>query len=370
MNLAFAGSAVIGTNFSISGAGFNPATGSFVIPAGTASVQLTVTSIDDLIFGPPQISTMISIASATNATPAGGPATVFFNQGDPAPTVNLSPAALTIPEAGGTGIVTVTLSAVSAVDTTVTLSFSGAAVLGTNFDTSINGEPIDSTTLTIPAGSLTGQVTLTGKLDGVYGPDLTMTVGIASVVNGVAGGSTVAVTLKQGEPKPIVTLSPATSTMAELGGSTTVTATQNEISAADTTLLIVYGGTAAVGTVFTVSGNNYTAATGSLVIPAGQLSATITLTGLNKPTFGNNLTAIVSIQSVANGVVQGNPTSTVTINEGSPGPAVSLAVTGSPMAELGGQALVTASIPAPITNDVQVFLGFTGTAALGVNFTA
>ena len=160
-------------------------------------------------------------------------------------------------------------------------------MLGTNFDTSINGSPIDTTTVTIPAGSLTGQVTLIGKLDGAYGPDLPLTVGIAAVVNGVAGGSSVAVTIQENGAKPIVTLSPNTSTMAEVGGSTTITATQNEISGVDTTLVIVYGGTAALGTDFTVSGNNYTAATASLVIPAGQLSASLTLTGLNKPTFGS-----------------------------------------------------------------------------------
>ena len=83
LTLSFTGSAQLGTNFSISGAGYNPATQSFVIPAGSTSVSLIVTSIDDQIYGPPQISSTIAIASATNANPAGNPATIVFNQGDP-----------------------------------------------------------------------------------------------------------------------------------------------------------------------------------------------------------------------------------------------------------------------------------------------
>ena len=65
------------------------------------------------------------------------------------------------------------------------------------------------TTFTIPAGSLTGQIVLVAKLDGFYGPNLTTTVSIASVENGVAGGSSAAVTIQEGDPPPIVTISPA-----------------------------------------------------------------------------------------------------------------------------------------------------------------
>ena len=112
------------------------------------------------------------------------------------------------------------------------------------------------------------------------------------------------------------------------------------------------------GTDFTVSGNNYTPSTQSLVIPAGMLSAAITLTGLNKPTFGPDLVATAAIQSVMNGVVTGNPFSTITIKEGNPGPAVTLALTGSPIPEIGGLATVTASIPAATTQPVVLNLSF------------
>ena len=324
-----------------------------------------------MMYGPPQIASIVTIAGATNANPIGNPATIVFNEGDPAPTVSLSPATLVIPENGGIGFITAMLSAKSTLDTTFTLGFVGSAALGTNFFTSINGGPPGtSTSFVIPAGSPSAQIMLVAELDGKYGPDLTTTASIGAVVNGVAGGSSVAVTIQEGDPKPVVTISPASSTMEELGGSATVTVSQNELSEVDTTVTFVYGGTAALGTDFTVSGNNYTPSTMTLVIPAGMLSAAITLTGLNKPTFGPDLVATAAIQSVTNAVVTGNPFSSVTIKEGNPGPAVTLALTGSPISEIGGQATVTASIPAATTQPVILYLGFSGTAVNGKNFNA
>ena len=285
--------------------------------------------------------------------------------------MSLAPATLVIPENGGQGFITATLSAKSTLDTTVTLGFVGSAVLGTNFFTSINGGPPGtSTSFTIPAGSLSAQVILTAKLDGKYGPNLTTSATIASVVNGIAGVPGVSVTIQEGDAPPVVTISPASSTMEEVGGSAAVTVTQNEISGFDTTVTFVYGGTAALGTDFTVSGNNYTPSTQSLVIPAGMLSGSITLTGLNKPTFGPDLVATAAIQSVSNGVVTGNPFSSITIKEGNPGPAVTLALTGSPIPEIGGLGTVTASLPAATTQPVVLHLSFSGTARLGINYNA
>ncbi len=289
---------------------------------------------------------------------------------NPLPTVNIGPATMTVPEAGGTGTITATLSAVSTLATIVTISFAGGAVLGTNFDTSIDGSPLDSTTLTIPAGSLSGQVTLIGKLDGKYGPDLTVNVGIASTVNGIPGGSTVEVTFPEGDPKPVVSISPPTSTLAEMGGSATFAVTMNEVSGVDTSVTFSYGGTATLGTDFSIAGNNYNPTTKTLVIPAGMTLGQITLFGLNNQTFGPDLTAAVTMQSAVNAAISAIPTSIATITEGNPGPTVSLALTGSPMPEVGGQALVTASIAKPYATDVRIFLNFTGSAVLGVNYSA
>ena len=141
-------------------------------------------------------------------------------------------------------------------------------------------------------------------------------------------------------------------------------------SGVDTTIILSFAGTATLGTDFRVAGNNYAPATSTLTIPAGMTTGFITVFGLNNQTFGPDLTAIVTLQSAANATISGNPTATATITEGNPGPTVALALTGSPLQEIGGQALVTASIAKPYTSDVLVSLAFTGSAVLGVNYTA
>ena len=155
-----------------------------------------------------------------------------------------------------------------------------------------------------------------------------------------------------------------------MGGSATFTVTMNEVSGVDTAITFSYGGTATLGTDFSVAGNNYNPGTKTLVIPAGMTFGQITLFGLNNQTFGPDLTAAVTMQSAVNAAISAIPTSIATITEGNPGPAVSLALTGSPMPEVGGQALVTASIPKAYPSDVLINLMFTGSAVLGVNYTA
>ena len=213
-------------------------------------------------------------------------------------------------------------------------------------------------------------MTLIGKLDGKYGPDLTVNVGIASVTNGIPGGSTVEVTFPEGDPKPIVSITPPTSILAEMGGSATFDITMNELSGVDTSITFSYGGTAALGTDFSVAGNNYNPSTKTLVIPAGMTLGQITVFGLNNQTFGPDLTAAVTMQSAVNAAISAKPTAIATITEGNAGPTVSLALSGSPMPEIGGQALVTASIPKPYSTDVLINLMFTGSAVLGVNYKA
>lgn len=177
-------------------------------------------------------------------------------------------------------------------------------------------------------------------------------------------------TFPEGDPKPVVSISPPTSTLAEMGGSATFAVTMNEVSGVDTSVTFSYGGTATLGTDFSIAGNNYNPTTKTLVIPAGMTLGQITLFGLNNQTFGPDLTAAVTMQSAVNAAISAIPTSIATITEGNPGPTVSLALTGSPMPEVGGQALVTASIAKPYATDVRIFLNFTGSAVLGVNYSA
>ena len=166
--------------------------------------------------------------------------------------MTLSPATVTIPENQGTTTITATLSASSDVATTLNLGFTGTAVLGTNYDTLINGVK-DAETLTIPAGtrpprsrSSPSLTALRAEPDGVcgnqFGPERRFRRRFRDGHH--HGGRSPAA----GHPPP------STSTMAESGGSAIFTFALNEISGLDTTLVLGFGGTATLDKAY-VSGH-------------------------------------------------------------------------------------------------------------------
>ncbi|MBS0260989.1 MAG: hypothetical protein JSS02_03460, partial [Planctomycetes bacterium] len=117
--------------------------------------------------------------TATAADAAGN--TSEFSDRLPAASVDLQINSATIAEEGGTAVVTASLSSPSAFDTTVVLAFSGTALQPTNYT-------VSSAQIVIPAGQLTGSITLTATLDYVYALDTTIVVDIASVTNAVEDG--------------------------------------------------------------------------------------------------------------------------------------------------------------------------------------
>ena len=96
------------------------------------------------------------------------------------PTVTLGISTTTFSEDSGTAIVTATLTNAVTQDVTVSLAFTGTAVLGTEYTAS-------ATSITIPANQLSASITLTGVQDYLYGHDMTVVVGIASTSYGLVG---------------------------------------------------------------------------------------------------------------------------------------------------------------------------------------
>jgi len=100
---------------------------------------------------------------------------------DPMPHAALSIAGTPLQENGGVATVTATLDALAGVDVTITPTFSGTATLGADYTAS-------ASQIVIPAGQLTGSITLTGIDDNLDEPNETAIVGIAGITNGIASG--------------------------------------------------------------------------------------------------------------------------------------------------------------------------------------
>lgn len=327
---------------------------SITIPAGnlTASGTITVTN-DNLYEGNETV--IIDISSVTNGTENGTQQkTVTINDDDTAPTVTLTTGTSAIAETSGSTTVTATLSAVSGLPVTVNLGLTGTATTTTDYTL--------ATTITIPAGSTSANITLAAVGDALDESNETVIIDITSVTNGTESGTqqqTVSIT--DDDATPTVTLSTGSATIAENAGTTTVIATLSAISGQDVTVNLAFTGTATLS-------NDYTLAT-SVSIPAGNTSASITLTAVNDVFDESNETVIIDIASVTNGTESGVQQKTVTITDDDAAPSVTLTIGTATIAESAGSTTVTATLSAVSGQDVTVNVTLTGTATLTADYT-
>jgi len=201
-------------------------------------------------------------------------------------------------ENGGTATVVATLGLVSSQPVTVNLLFTGTATNNTDYSAS-------STSITIPAGSLTGSITFNGLNDLTDELDETIIVDIDTVTNGIeVGTQQVTATITDDDPVPSVTLSVVGAPLAENGGATNVVATLSNPSYQDVTVTLALSGNATVGA-------DYSASTLSIAIPAGQTTGSITLTSINDTFSEITENIVVDITNVTVGTENGTQQVTI-----------------------------------------------------------
>jgi len=226
--------------------------------------------------------------------------------------VTLSLAGSPMAEAAGEATVTATLSEISANEVTVNLEFSGTATLTDDYTRS-------GASISIPAGNLTGSITLKAVQDTLYEvPAETIVVDIGTVDNALENGTQqVTATITDDDPvPPDVTLSLAGSPMAEAAGEATVTATLSGTSLNAVTVNLEFSGTATLT-------DDYTRSGASISIPAGSLTGSITLTAVQDAIYENpDETIVVDISTVLNATESGAQQVTATISDDDPIPPV------------------------------------------------
>jgi len=342
INLGFTGTATNISDYSRSGT-------QIVITAGNTSGSITITGVDDVLTEGAE-SVIVDITGVTNGTESGSQqVTATINDDENAPSVTLSLAGSPLAENGGVATVTATLSNPSAQDVTVNLSFNGTTN-GSDYN-------ISSTSIVITAGNTSGSMTITAVNDLTDEPNETVIVDISTVTNGTENGvQQVVATINDDDPAPSVTLQVSPATLSENGGVSIVRATLSNPSADDVTISLGFTGTA-------TNLSDYSRSATQIVILAGNTSGSITLTGVNDTTFEGSETVTVDVTGVTNGTENGSQQVTATINDDDSAPSVTLSLAGSPLAENGGVATVTATLSNPSTQNVTIDLGFTGTAS-------
>jgi hypothetical protein len=341
ITLAFSGTATVTSDYTLAT--------SIIVPAGSLSANTTLIAVEDTNYEGSE-TVIIDITAVANGSETGTQQkTVTITDNDAVPTVTLSAAATNIAEAAGTTTITATLSGTSYQTITVNLSLSGTATVNTDYTL--------GTSISISAGSLSANITLTGVDDAIDELDETVIIDISTLTNGTENGvqqTTVTITDDEG---PTVTLSTSVTTIGEATASMTVTATLSATSVQDVTAYFVFSGTATFAT-------DYSLAT-SLTIPAGSTTASLTLTIVNDVLDEANETIIIDIASVTNGTENGVQQKTITITDNDATPTLTVTASATAMSETGGSITLTYTLSAISGRTVTGTVTSGGTAVFG-----
>ena len=319
--------------------------------------QFSADSDDPADFDPSDLSAF-NLTSQQDAPGGGISYDVFLWQlTDWTPGTIVTPTSgLTTSEANGPATFTIALTSRPSSNVIISLSSSDATE-GTVWPSSL--------TFTASNWNQPQTVTVTGVDDAIVDGAQSYSIVTGNAVSSdpnYAGRAISDVAVTNSDNEVSVTISLSGSPMAENGGSATVTANLSGTVAAPVTVNLGFTGTAG-------SAADYTPSASSIIIPAGQTSGSITLTAINDSLYESAEGVVVDIIAVTNALESGTQQVIGTITDDDPAPAVTLGLTGSPMAENNGLALVTATLSAAAGTPVTVNLAFSGTAARGTDYT-
>jgi serine protease len=161
--------------------------------SGSVTVRVTVT---DDAGRTDSADVVVTPTSATTTAPSNAGTKACLTAVVPPAGISIAASDASATEAGAqTGAFTLTRTGSTAAALQVTLSMTGTATAGTDYQAI-------STTMTIPAGSSTGTVTVTPTDDSVYDPDETVIATIQASSTLEIGTSTATVTITDNESPP------------------------------------------------------------------------------------------------------------------------------------------------------------------------
>ena len=314
----------------------------------TSTGTVTLTAVDNAVDAPDKSVTVSATASGDDGVTDPAPATLTLTDDEALPTVALvlsepdpsKPDAINESGAGNASTVTATLSGPSS--EAVTLTVSATAV-----SPAVAGDFTQSgTLLTIAAGSTTstGTVTLTAVDNAVDAPDKSVTVSAtASGGNTVASPDAATLTLTDDEAAPTVTLALSSTSMTEMGGVSTVSATLSHPSSAVTTVTVT-----PVSDFYTVG------ADATIVIAAGDTAAAsdmATVAAVDDAVHQGSdgrATTVTGTASNAQATAEGETVAVtgvaLTLTDDEAPPTVALVLSPASIDEDGGVSTVTATL--------------------------
>jgi len=277
----------------------------------------------------------------------------------PLPSVSLTATDSSATESGtGTGTITVTRTGPTGASLTVNYAVGGSATNGSDYATL-------GTSVTIPAGQASASITVTPLDDGEAEGNEQVWLMLADDPSYTAGSPTTAVVTVTDDDFPAVRIEPTDGIAAEAGPDTgLITVTRSGPTASALTVSYAIGGTA-------TNGSDYTTIASSVILPPGQVSATILINPIDD-SADEGLEAVVLTLNAAPSYDVGFPGSanvTLNDNDSVTTPVVTLAATDADASEPGantGAFTVTRSGSTGSSLIVSYLTG--GTAANGSDY--
>ncbi|MBL8825672.1 MAG: peptidylprolyl isomerase [Planctomycetaceae bacterium] len=271
------------------------------IPAGTTLTQFTLSAVDDLLSEPTETIeySLWPYFGIGTVNPAASTATVTVIDNDPRG-VSLSVSNTLLSEVGGSAAIIATLTEPSVNDVTITLSTGGTAGVADYTRT--------PNTIVIPAGQVTGSLLVDAINDLLNEGNESIILNFASATEGFVaaqGGESVSLTIIDDDVPPQVSISASTTSFAERGGTITIVATSDKTSSVGMVVVLSLSGTA--------NASDHSAFFPSIVIPAGQTSGSLTISGVDDFLREGDETIVIDVATVINGGENGTQQVTASI---------------------------------------------------------
>jgi Calx-beta domain len=349
------------TGTATSGTDYTALAGSITIPAGSTTATISIPVIDDAIVEVNEtvivtLNTVTSGTSTTVGTPAAATNTITSNDVSTVSIASITNGNETGPVAG---VVRVTQTAVTTSNTVLTYTVSGTATSGSDF-TALSG------TVTITAGATTANINIPVINDILVEGNESVIITLTAVTSGLAtlGAPLVATNTIADNDAPLVTI--ANTTNGNETGPVNGVFTVSQTAIPTTPIVIAYtvSGTA-------TSGLDYTALSGTVTIPTGSTTATITVPVINDLIVEGNETVIVTLTAITSGAASLGATliatNTIADNDSA---TMSIANTtnGAETGPLAGVLTVTQTNVS--ATDTVISYSIAGTATSGSDYTA
>ena len=290
---------------------FQPIPLTLTIPAGSSSQTFILQTVNDSIF---EGDTLYQISISTfdtdwKVTSQLKQVTLVDDEAIPVISVT-SPSGN---ESSGQLSFMVTQNLVSMFDSKFTVnSVNGTAIAGTDFT------DVTALLITIPAGQTTAQFDVAIADDGTPEANKSFTLSFSNPINATLNATSATGTIINDDNTVSAQFSTPTQSIAENGGTVTVTANLDFAAASNVVIPITFTGTA-------VDPTDYTSSSASLTILAGQTSGSITLSIVDDSIFEGSDTVIMTMGAPGAGAALGATTvQTVTINNDDATPSLSI----------------------------------------------